>query len=90
MKAQIIAQGAEAILTKKGNFLIKNRIKKSYRLPILDEKLRKQRTKKEAKILEKLNSLVTVPKLITTNEKDKTIEMEFIEGKKLSESLDFL
>jgi len=49
---ELIAQGAEAKLFKEDGFLIKERIKKSYRLPFLDKKLRKLRTRKEAKIIE--------------------------------------
>ena len=50
---KIIAQGAEAIITKDKNTIIKNRIKKSYRIPVLDERIRKSRTKAEAKIIKK-------------------------------------
>lgn len=89
-KPQIIGRGAEAILKKEGERLTKERIKKSYRLPILDEKLRKARTKKEAKLLEKASKLIPTPKIIKLDEKTKEIEMEFIEGKKLSEHLDNL
>ncbi len=89
MNQNIIGRGAEAILIQEGDFLVKDRIKKGYRLPFLDEKLRKQRTKKEAKLLQKASSLIPVPKVIKTDEKEK-IEMEFIEGKKLSEHLDNL
>jgi len=89
MPQNIIGRGAEAILIQEEGFLVKDRIKKSYRLPSLDEKLRKQRTKKEAKLLEKASSLIPVPKVIKTDEKEK-IEMEFIEGKKLSGHLDGL
>jgi TP53 regulating kinase-like protein len=89
MKSNIIGRGAEAILIQKGEFLVKDRIKKSYRLSSLDEKLRKQRTKKEAKLLEKAAELICVPRVLGTDEKEK-IEMEFIEGKKLSEWLDKL
>jgi tRNA A-37 threonylcarbamoyl transferase component Bud32 len=53
MDSKIIAQGAEAILIKKGSSLTKQRVKKSYRLNILDEKLRKQRTRKEYALLQK-------------------------------------
>ena len=60
----IIAQGAEAILIKKGNQVIKNRIPKSYRLPQIDNRLRKQRTKKEIRLLEKASKLISVPKII--------------------------
>ena len=86
---KIIGKGAEAVLIKKNNILIKDRIKKSYRISYLDLKLRKTRTKKEAKILLKASKLIPVPTLIKTDEKEK-IEMQFILGKKLSESLDKL
>jgi TP53 regulating kinase-like protein len=89
MKQQIIGRGAEAILIQKNNFLVKDRIKKGYRLPELDLKLRKRRTKKEAKLLNKASSLIKVPKIISSDDK-KIIEMEFIKGKKLSETLDNL
>lgn len=86
---KIIGRGAEAIITRKGNNLIKDRIKKSYRIKIIDEKLRRQRTKKETKILEKASLIIPVPKLIYSDNIDK-IEMEFIKGKKLSDHLDSL
>ena len=89
MMHKIIGKGAEAVLIKKNNILIKDRIKKSYRISYLDLKLRKTRTKKEAKILLKASKLIPVPTLIKTDEKEK-IEMQFILGKKLSESLDKL
>jgi|SRR3989338_11267 len=86
---QIVDRGAEAILIKSQGNIVKDRIKKSYRLPYLDLKLRKSRTKKEAKLLEKASKLIPVPALIETDEKEK-IRMQFIEGLKLSESLDKL
>ena len=84
---QIIQQGAEAVLIRKDSLLLKRRTKKSYRLPILDEKIRKQRTKKEARLLEKAHKLIPVPKIQKVDEKTKEIDMEYIEGKKLSENL---
>jgi TP53 regulating kinase-like protein len=86
---KIIGRGAEAVLTRKDSHLVKDRIKKSYRIDILDDKLRKQRTRKEAKLLAKASKLIPVPEIIKTDEKEK-IEMEFLEGKKLSEHLDEL
>jgi len=86
---QIIQQGAEATISLDKDVITKDRVKKSYRLSILDQRLRKQRTKKESKILEKASTLIPVPKLIKTDDKEK-IEMQFIEGKKLSEHLDSL
>lgn len=85
----IIGRGAEAILIQKDGNLIKKRIKKSYRLQILDEKLRKQRTKKEFKLLEKASKLIPVPKTIKTDSKQE-ISMSFIPGLKLSDGLDNL
>lgn len=97
MTQKIIGRGAEAMLILKEverqgtlvPYVLKDRIKKSYRLPILDEKLRKSRTKKETKLLEKASSLIPVPKIIESDNKEK-IKMQFIEGKKLSEWLDKL
>lgn len=89
MTQKILFRGAEAILTQQNSHLTKNRIKKSYRLPFLDDKLRKSRTKREAKLLSKLSKIIQVPALISTNNKDE-IKMQFIEGKKLSEHLDTL
>ena len=86
----IISQGAEAILIKENSLIIKNRIKKSYRIPQLDEKLRKQRTRKEIRILEKASLLIPVPKIISFSEKSNIIKMEYINGKKLSDHLDRL
>src|SRR3989339_1609577 len=84
---KIIARGAEAVLYKENNSLIKERIKKSYRIPEIDIPLRKIRTRREAKILEKLSFS---PKLIKLDEKNFKIEMEYIEGKTLNDSIDKL
>ncbi len=88
-KQKILQQGAEAIIYQKENFIIKDRIKKSYRLPILDEKIRRQRTKRETKLLEKASSLINAPLPLPTKEKTIIILPE-IKGKKLSEHLDTL
>ena len=89
MTSQIIQQGAEAIISLDNkNQILKNRIKKSYRLEELDTKLRKSRTKSEAKIIEKLKNIIKVPKIIST-EKNQIL-MQYIKGKKLSEHLESL
>ena len=65
MTNKIIQQGAEAIISlDKNNQILKNRVKKSYRLPILDTKLRTRRTKSESKIISKLKNIISVPKII--------------------------
>lgn len=84
----IIARGAEALLIKKAESVVKQRIRKSYRLVQLDEKLRKQRTKREVRILQKAAALIPVPRVLTSSTYD--IALEHIQGKKLSDALDSL
>jgi len=87
MTEKIISQGAEAVIILKDGLVIKDRIKKSYRIKELDKKIRKQRTKAEKKLLEKASKIINAPNPFQFKELDK-IEMPFIEGKKLAESLD--
>ncbi|MBX4196435.1 Kae1-associated serine/threonine protein kinase [Candidatus Pacearchaeota archaeon] len=87
---KLIAQGAEAKIIQISSTILKQRIRKGYRISELDEKLRKQRTRKEAKLLEKAKQLIPVPKLIKMDEANKELEIEFIKGKKLAEHLDGL
>src|SRR3989338_3893980 len=51
-----ISQGAEARIFLENNEITKNRFEKKYRHPLIDSELRKQRTRREAKILNKNNS----------------------------------
>lgn len=88
---QIIARGAEAIISKNDRFVIKNRISKGYRNPELDKKIIKSRTKSETKILTKASEIINCPKPFFVPELDfSKIKMPFIKGKKLSEHLDKL
>jgi len=88
-KPAILAKGAEAIITHKGNFIIKNRVSKKYRHPELDKKIIKTRTKKEKNLLEKASKLINSPNPKETYEVN-IIKMPFIKGKKLSENLEKL
>ncbi len=82
---RVIAQGAEAIL-KKNDFLTKERIKKSYRIPELDIKLRKKRTRSEANLLREASRIgIAAPKVL--DQTDFTIKMEFIAGSRVKEAL---
>jgi len=90
IKQKIIQQGAEAVISLQQGKIHKKRIKKSYRLAEVDEPLRKQRTRKEAKLLENLATIINVPKLIKADETNKKIVMQYIDGKKLSEYLEKL
>ena len=60
-KLKILSQGAEAIILKKGSSIIKDRIKKSYRIKELDDKIRMRRTKSETKLLEKASQIIDAP-----------------------------
>lgn len=82
---KLISQGAEAKLYHVDGKLIKERIKKSYRHKIIDEKLRKIRTRKEAKLLKAVSFS---PEIFDSNDKTMKIEMEFINGKLLKDILD--
>jgi tRNA A-37 threonylcarbamoyl transferase component Bud32 len=85
---KLIQQGAEAkiFLNEKDNLIIKNRVSKSYRLPVLDNKLTKQRTKAETKLLIKANQIINSPLPVKSRE-NNTITMPYINGEKLSTSL---
>ena len=55
---KVIAQGAEAVLIRKDDRLVKRRIKKGYRHPELDQKIRVRRTRREGKILNKASKTI--------------------------------
>jgi len=86
---KLIQQGAEAkiFLYEKSNLIIKDRIPKSYRIPELDKKIIKQRTKAEKKLLEKASKIINAPNPLPLRDIN-IIKMPFIDGKKLSEYLD--
>jgi TP53 regulating kinase-like protein len=83
-----IALGAEAEIILESGSVIKDRIQKSYRIPEIDLKLRRERTRREAKMLKALP--VPSPRLIESGEFSLT--MEELKGKKLAlvlENLDY-
>ena len=81
MQQKLIAQGAEAKLFLENNLILKNRFPKSYRIREIDEKLRGFRTRREAKILQKLEKInFPAPKMIKSDGKENLI-IEKINGK---------
>ena len=85
---KLIAQGAEAKLFLEEGSIIKNRFPKFYRIKEIDEKLRGFRTRREAKILQKLEAInFPAPKLIKNDEKENLI-IEKIDGKLLKDVLE--
>lgn len=90
MNQKIIQQGAEAIILKNNKIILKRRLKKSYRISEIDNKIRKLRTRAEGKLLVKASKIIPTPKIIEVDEKNREIQMEFISGKKLSSNLNKL
>jgi len=83
---KIIQRGAEAVIFLRGSELVKERLKKGYRIPQIDGKIRKQRTRSEAKLMEKARFAgVAVPK--TRIENDFSLVMDYIKGEKLKDAL---
>ena len=81
-----IAHGAEAVILKENGSILKERIKKGYRLPEIDDKLRRKRTKSEATLLRAARRAgVHVPGIL--EESDFSLKMEFIEGEKVRDAI---
>ena len=79
-----IARGAEAVLYMDGDRLVKDRIKKGYRLPELDTRIRKLRTRREEKLLERARRAgISTPKVFDVSENKLT--MEFIDGERVKD-----
>jgi len=84
----IIGQGAEAVLRKQENNVIKERVPKDYRLSEIDSRLRASRTRREAKILAKLEEIsFPAPRLRKIDDKEMKIEMDFVPGPLLKDVL---
>lgn len=85
---KLIAQGAEAKLFLEDNQIIKQRFQKTYRIKEIDGKLRGFRTRREAKILQKLEAIkFPSPKLIKNDEKENLV-IEKINGNLIKDVLE--
>ncbi|MFH1105846.1 MAG: KEOPS complex kinase/ATPase Bud32 [Candidatus Aenigmatarchaeota archaeon] len=92
MNMKILRRGAEAILylekSDGRDALVKERVKKSYRIREIDEPLRKRRTRLESRIMNEARRIgVLVPQIYETDEKNFRITMEYIDGKRLKDAL---
>lgn len=92
---EIIKRGAEAILYldyfEGRKVLVKERIKKPYRIEEIDIELRKERTRREVKLLTEARKIgVPTPQVFFVDEENAKIVMEFIDGKKVKDVVDFL
>lgn len=89
---KIIQRGAEAVLFldewEGQRVLVKERIKKSYRIGQIDEKLRKERTTHEVKLLADARAAgVHTPQILHVDNASYKIIMEFVDGERVKELL---
>jgi tRNA A-37 threonylcarbamoyl transferase component Bud32 len=85
-----ISKGAEATIYSDNDKIIKKRTPKSYRIKEIDDKLRKSRTRREAKILQKLPNEICHPELIKMDDKNMEVVMSKINGSKIRDILDIV
>lgn len=89
---QILKRGGEAILYldsfEEQRVLVKERIKKNYRIEQIDNNLRKLRTRKEIKLLTEARKCgVPTPKILHVDEANYKIIMEYVDGVRIKELL---
>ena len=83
---KIIGQGAEAIIYQSKDTVLKDRIKKNYRIKQIDDKLRKNRTRAEARLLERVRRAgLKAPKVLEI--KENQLVIEYIDGEKFRDYL---
>lgn len=85
---KLIAQGAEAKIYLQGGSILKQRFRKSYRIKDIDDKIRGFRTRREAKMLQKLQAMnFPSPKLIKSDDRQEII-IEKTDGRLLKDVLE--
>jgi len=90
---RIVQRGAEAVLFLKKHegedVLVKERVRKSYRIPELDKRIRSQRTRGEAKLLSMARRVgVNTPRTLELGE--SSIVMEWLNGRRVKDCLNEL
>jgi Kae1-associated kinase Bud32 len=89
MPKDIVKRGAEAVIYREGGksgVLIKERVRKGYRLPVLDEEIRRLRTPGEARLLGRAGrSGVLTPDAEMAGK--YKIRMEEVKGERLKDTL---
>jgi TP53 regulating kinase-like protein len=89
---KLIKQGAEAklFLTKHDDqkVIVKDRIKKGYRIEQIDKKIRKSRTSQEFNLISGARRVgIPTPRLFSINKEEYKIIMEYIDGERIKELL---
>lgn len=88
MAVNLLAKGAEADIYLDDGEVVKERVKKEYRTEELDERLRLSRTRREAKLLSLARrSGVSTPLIRDVLPEEHTINLSYIEGKKLKDEV---
>jgi Kae1-associated kinase Bud32 len=86
---QLIYRGAEAELWKTDYLGLpaveKRRVSKSYRIKEIDERLRGERLKTEARMMMDARSIVSTPRIYDVDPGRHTITLEFVEGRKVKD-----
>ncbi|OPY29792.1 MAG: putative bifunctional tRNA threonylcarbamoyladenosine biosynthesis protein [Methanocella sp. PtaU1.Bin125] len=77
-------RGAEAVVELFPDRVIKTRVPKSYRIPELDERLRSERTRAEAKIISEARR-AGIPTPIVYDVRQYALVMEFVDGRPMKE-----
>jgi len=81
----LLKKGAEADIYRADGTVLKVRAQKNYRIKPLDEKLRRERTRAEAKLLLRAAPLINVPKVLSND--NFSICMEFVCGKRVKDAI---
>lgn len=83
---KVIARGAEAVLSRDGERLIKDRVSKGYRVPELDQRIRSQRTRTEERMLSRARRAGVRTPVVWESGSSRLV-MEFVEGVTVKEGL---
>ena len=85
---EMIGKGAEANIYLDGDSVVKERIKKIYRVKDLDESLRRSRTKREAKLISLARRAgVPTPFIRDVDDAKTSLILDYIDGKKIRKIL---
>ncbi len=85
--SEVVGRGAEAVITRKGNCVTKWRRPKGYRVAELDERIRRERTVVEARIISEARRCgVPTPIIFDISRFD--LVMEYVDGIKLKDVID--
>ncbi len=82
-------RGAEAVIYKiDENTLLKERVKKGYRIDEIDRFLRRTRTKREFRLMKRLSEAINVPRVFDL--KEFSFKMDYIKGELLRDLINRL